>query len=106
MIVGDFRTGYTIVGRIAMMMEIVQRLFGPTNRFPTGQHGAYAFCVAVPMWLRLTRSGISHSRELILVRVASPSRKLNVAVGHHMILVSGGAGLPSFLVCVVMVDEG
>jgi HK97 family phage major capsid protein len=43
MIVGDFRTGYTIVGRIAMMMEIVQRLFGPTNRFPTGQRGAYAF---------------------------------------------------------------
>jgi hypothetical protein len=68
MIVGDFRTCYTIVGRIAMMMEIVQRLFGPTNRFPTGQRGAYAFCVAVPMWLRLTRSGISHSRELILVR--------------------------------------
>ena len=43
MIVGDFRTGYTIVDRIGMTMEIIQHLFGPTNRFPTGQRGAYAF---------------------------------------------------------------
>ena len=43
MIVGDFRTGYTIVDRIGMTMEIIQHLFGPTNRFPTGQRGAYDF---------------------------------------------------------------
>jgi HK97 family phage major capsid protein len=42
MIVGDFRTGCTIVDRISMTMEIIQHLFGPTN-FPIGQRGAYGF---------------------------------------------------------------
>ena len=26
-----------------MTMEIIQHLFGPTNRFPKGQRGGYAF---------------------------------------------------------------
>jgi predicted phage gp36 major capsid-like protein len=43
LIVGDFRTGYTIVDRINMKMEIIRNLCGPTNRFPTRQRGAYAF---------------------------------------------------------------
>jgi hypothetical protein len=53
------------------------------------------------MWLRLTRSGISHSSELILVRGGFSFKEAQRRCGHHMILISGGAGLP-FLVCVVM----
>lgn len=46
------------------------------------------------MWLRLARSGISKSRELILVRGGVSFKEASAAVGHHMILVSGGAVLP------------
>jgi hypothetical protein len=93
MIVGDFRTGYAIVDRISMTMEIIQHLYGPTNRFPTGQRSAHTpSCVRVANGLRLARSGISKSRELILVRGGVSFKEANVAVGHHMILVSGGAG--------------
>lgn len=47
--------------------------------------------VRVPMWLRLTRSAISHSGELILVRGGVSFTEVNVAASHHMILVSGDA---------------
>jgi HK97 family phage major capsid protein len=42
-IVGDFRTGYTIVDRIAMTMEIVQHLVGRLTASQQAQRGAYAF---------------------------------------------------------------
>ena len=68
MIVGDFRTGYTVVDRIGMTMEIIQHLLG---RLIASQQASVArtpSCVRVPMWLRLKRSGTSQSGELILVR--------------------------------------
>jgi hypothetical protein len=103
MIVGDLRTGYAIVDRISMTMEIIQHLYGPTNRFPTGQRGAYAVLRTVANGLRLARSGISKSRELILVRGGVSFKEANVAVGHHMILVGlCGAGFTFSLVCAVM----
>jgi hypothetical protein len=68
MIVGDCRTGYTIVDRIGMTMEIIQHLFGPTTASQQASVAHTPSCVRVPMWLRLTRSGISQSCELILVR--------------------------------------
>ena len=43
MIAGDFKTGYTIVDRVGMSVEIIPHLFGATNRYPTGQRGLYAF---------------------------------------------------------------
>jgi HK97 family phage major capsid protein len=39
---GDFATGFLIVDRIGMNVELVQHLFGATNRFPTGQRGIVA----------------------------------------------------------------
>lgn len=39
---GDFKQGYVIGDRLGMTMEIVPHLFGGTNRYPTGQRGAYA----------------------------------------------------------------
>ena len=50
MIVGEFRTGYAIVDRISMTMEIIQHLYGPTNRFPTGR-GVYAFLRTGCQWV-------------------------------------------------------
>jgi hypothetical protein len=99
MIVGDLRTGYAIVDRISTTMEIIQHLYGPTNRFPTGQRGAYAFLRTVANGLRLARSGISKSRELILVRGGVSFKEANVAVGHHMIW---RRRFYLFLVCAVM----
>ena len=72
-------------------MEIIQHLFGPTNRFPTGQRGAYAFWRTGANVLRPTRSAISHSGELTLVRGGVSFAEANVAASHHMILVSGDA---------------
>src|SRR4051794_38775974 len=51
-------------------------------------------CVRVANGLRLARSGISKSRELILVRGGVSFKEASAAVGHHMILVSGGAVFP------------
>lgn len=42
MIVGDFKTGYLIVDRIGMELELIPHLFGASNRFPTGQRGLWA----------------------------------------------------------------
>ena len=39
---GDFKQGYAIGDRLGMSLEIVPHLFGATNRYPTGQRGAYA----------------------------------------------------------------
>jgi HK97 family phage major capsid protein len=41
-LVGDF-SNYAIVDRVGMSVELIPHLFGPTNRFPTGQRGLYAF---------------------------------------------------------------
>ena len=41
MVFGDFRSGYTIVDRVGMTVELVPHLFG-SNRRPTGQRGLYA----------------------------------------------------------------
>jgi HK97 family phage major capsid protein len=39
---GDFKQGYVIGDRLGMSLEIIPHLFGATNRYPTGQRGAYA----------------------------------------------------------------
>jgi len=39
---GDFRY-YLIVDRVGMDMELIPHLFGPSNRYPTGQRGYYAY---------------------------------------------------------------
>jgi HK97 family phage major capsid protein len=41
-IYGDWSSGYVIGDRLGMGLEIVPHLFGATNRYPTGQRGAYA----------------------------------------------------------------
>jgi HK97 family phage major capsid protein len=41
-IYGDFNRGYVIGDRLGMSVELVPHLFGATNRYPTGQRGAYA----------------------------------------------------------------
>ena len=41
-IVGDF-SGYVIVDRIGATIEMVPLLFGASNRYPTGQRGAYFY---------------------------------------------------------------
>jgi HK97 family phage major capsid protein/HK97 family phage prohead protease len=38
---GDFKTGFLIVDRIGMNVELVPHLFGSANRYPTGQRGIY-----------------------------------------------------------------
>jgi HK97 family phage major capsid protein len=43
MVVGDFSSGYLIVDRIGMEVELIPHLFGASNRFPTGQRGLWAF---------------------------------------------------------------
>ncbi len=43
MIAGDWRAGFVIGDRIGAQLEVVRHLFGPTNRFPTGQRGGYFF---------------------------------------------------------------
>jgi HK97 family phage major capsid protein len=58
MVAGDFKSGYVIGDRLGMSLEIIPHLFGATNRFPTGQRGAYAYWrndgrVAVPNALRV-----------------------------------------------------
>jgi HK97 family phage major capsid protein len=42
MVVGDFATGYLIVDRIGMDIELIPHLFGASNRYPTGQRGLWA----------------------------------------------------------------
>ena len=42
MLFGDYQTGFLIVDRIGMSVELVPHLFGATNRFPTGQRGIVA----------------------------------------------------------------
>jgi HK97 family phage major capsid protein len=39
---GDFKRGYVIGDRLGMSFEIIPHLFGATNRYPTGQRGAFA----------------------------------------------------------------
>lgn len=39
---GDIRAGYVIGDRLGLSLEIIPHLFGATNRYPTGQRGAYA----------------------------------------------------------------
>jgi HK97 family phage major capsid protein len=39
----DFKSAFAIVDRIGMTVELVPMLFGPVNRFPTGQRGFYAW---------------------------------------------------------------
>ena len=41
MVIGDFRY-YKIVDRMGLDIEVIPQLFGPTNRYPTGQRGIYA----------------------------------------------------------------
>lgn len=41
MLFGDFSSGYTIVDRVGMTVELIPHLFG-SNRRPTGQRGLYA----------------------------------------------------------------
>lgn len=41
-LVGD-PTNFTIVDRIGMNIEVIPHLFGPVNRYPTGQRGVFAF---------------------------------------------------------------
>jgi HK97 family phage major capsid protein len=43
MIAGDWKAGFVIGDRIGAQLEIVRHLFGPANRFPTGQRGGYFF---------------------------------------------------------------
>ena len=42
LVLGDF-SYYVIVDRIGLDIEVIPHLFGPTNRFPTGQRGIYAY---------------------------------------------------------------
>jgi HK97 family phage major capsid protein len=39
---GDFKQGYVIGDRLGMTLDIIPHLFGATNRYPTGQRGAFA----------------------------------------------------------------
>lgn len=39
---GDYMTGFLIVDRIGMQVELVPHLFGAANRFPTGRRGIVA----------------------------------------------------------------
>jgi HK97 family phage major capsid protein len=39
---GDIAAGYVIGDRLGLQLEIIPHLFGATNRYPTGQRGAYA----------------------------------------------------------------
>jgi HK97 family phage major capsid protein len=38
---GDFYTGYCAYERLPAVVELVQHLFGPANRYPTGQRGLF-----------------------------------------------------------------
>lgn len=40
---GDFKSGFLIVDRVGMNMELVPHLFGSSNRYPTGQRGYYVW---------------------------------------------------------------
>lgn len=42
MVFGDFRQ-FIIVDRVGMSVELVPHLFGPANRYPTGQRGIFAY---------------------------------------------------------------
>lgn len=42
MLFGDYQTGFMIVDRIGMSVELVPQVFGATNNFPTGQRGIVA----------------------------------------------------------------
>jgi HK97 family phage major capsid protein len=41
-IMGDFKTGFIIVDRIGMDVELIPHLFGGSNRYPTGQRAIFA----------------------------------------------------------------
>jgi HK97 family phage major capsid protein len=41
-IYADWKQAYVIGDRLGMQLEIIPHLFGGTNRYPTGQRGAYA----------------------------------------------------------------
>jgi HK97 family phage major capsid protein len=41
-IYGSFKDGYVIGDRLGMSLDIIPHLFGATNRYPTGQRGAFA----------------------------------------------------------------
>jgi HK97 family phage major capsid protein len=50
-VMGDFDTGFRIIDRIGLQVELVAQLFGATNRFPTGQRGLFSYwrtgCTAI-----------------------------------------------------------
>jgi len=55
---GDYGTGFMIVDRIGMQLELVPHVFGATNRFPTGQRGIVALWrntskIIVPQAIRI-----------------------------------------------------
>ena len=61
LVMGDYRQ-FLIVDRIGMGIELVPHLFGPTNRYPTGQRGILAIWfnnsqVLVPNAFRLLQTG-------------------------------------------------
>ena len=41
-IYGDFRN-FLVADRLGFQVELIPHLFGATNRFPTGQRGAYYY---------------------------------------------------------------
>jgi predicted phage gp36 major capsid-like protein len=60
LIQGDYRQ-FLIVDRVGMGIELVPHLFGPTNRYPTGQRGILAIWfnnsqVLVPNAFRLLQT--------------------------------------------------
>lgn len=57
---GDFSSGFVIVDRIGLNIEIAPLLFGGSNRFPTGQRGLFA-------WWRNTSKVVDPSAFEILV---------------------------------------
>jgi HK97 family phage major capsid protein len=57
MLAGDFNAGHVIADRLGFHVELVPHLFGPANRYPTGQRGLLAIwrvgaAVVVPNSLR------------------------------------------------------
>jgi HK97 family phage major capsid protein len=42
-IFGDISAAFAVVDRVGLSVELVPHIMGPTNRFPLGQRGVYAF---------------------------------------------------------------
>lgn len=43
LVLGDWQEGYIVCDRVGMVVENIPHLFGPTNRFPTGERGIYCY---------------------------------------------------------------